>query len=123
MRKTILIFFFAGIFTLQVNADSIWPFNSSYVMIKQLCKNSADIAERAARSRDKQYTLSDMLDGYSDPAWNKDPIDRLHKQVYIQATKLAFRNKSVSPDTIYDMQYDICYAKKEQFKKIISRMD
>lgn len=123
MRKTILILVFSSIIAPKVNAYAIWPFNTSYMMIKQLCKNSADVAERAARSRDKQYTLSDMLDGYNDPGWNKDPIDRLHKQVYIQATKLAFKNKLVSPNTIYDMQYDICYAKKEQFKKIISRVN
>jgi len=121
--KTMSILIITNIISLKANADAIWPFNTTYMMVKQLCNNSADVAERAANSRNKGYTLADMLAGYGDPGWNKDPVDRIHKKVYIRATKLAFKNKFISPEVIYDMQYNICYAQKKKYEKTFESLN
>jgi hypothetical protein len=122
MKPLVILLLSSGVVS-NVNADGIWPFNTTFLQVRLLCNNSADVAERAATGRDRGYTLSEILDGYGDPDWNRDPVDRLHKQVYIRATRLAFKNKFVSPETIYDMQYNICYAQKEKYEKIFDSLD
>ncbi|WP_063296671.1 hypothetical protein [Pseudovibrio sp. Ad37] len=122
--------FYAGLFVftsivaaLYLSIDDngvMWPFNKPTFSFSLLCRNTADAAEKAAKSRDSGYPLKEFLIEFSRPVWQQKE-NSIQRQEYISAAILAYSNPNVSPGVIHDMQADICEAKRayylDQFSK------
>lgn len=108
------------IFT-PLSATALWPFDSpAESALKQMCKNSANQAEHAAKSRDMGVYLSEMLDSFNDPGWNKKE-NRIQKGEWVKATRLAYKHKTVSPETLHDMQYDMCISQRAKYIRLFEQ--